>query len=92
MVKGSEMRGTFSEEAWVDITDTGTGVTYSGHYTVSGTHVFNQQDQVNTFTFSANLTGSDGSSIGGHEVTHFVLRADGSVQVDFDKPRLSCAG
>jgi len=91
-VNGDELRGTFSEEAWVYITDIGTGVVYTGHYVVSGTHVFNQQDQANTFVFSTNLKGSDGSSITGHEVTHFVLRPDGSVQVDFDKPRLSCSG
>ena len=91
-VKGDELHGTFSEEAWVDVTDTESGAVYTGHYVVSGTHVFNQQNQTNTFVFSANLNGSDGSSITGHEVTHFVLLPDGSVQVDFDKPRLSCSG
>lgn len=90
-VKDGDVRGTFTEEAWVDMTDTGTGVTYTGHYTVWGNHVLNQQNQINTFTFSSNFTGSDGSVITGHEVTHFVLRADGSVQISFDKARLSCA-
>jgi len=89
-VKDADIRGIFTEEAWVATTDTGTGVTYSGHFTVAGNYILNQPDQINTFTFSGNLTGSDGSVITGHEVTHFVLGADGRVQISFDKVRLSC--
>lgn len=91
-VNGEDLRGTFTEEAWVDVTDIGTGVAFTGHFVVSGTQVLGPRSQSNTFVFSGRLNGSDGSSITGHEVTHFVLRSDGSVQVDFDKTRLSCSG
>lgn len=92
-VKDDEVWATFTEEAWVDITDApenGPAITYTGHYTVWGNYNLNQQNQTSTFTFSAKLVGSDGSTITGHEVTQFVLRPDGTVQVDFDKARLTC--
>ena len=92
-VKDDEVWATFTEEAWVDVIDrpaSGPLISYSGHYTVWGNYNLNQQNQTSTFTFSAKLVGSDGTTITGHELTQFVLRPDGTVQVDFDKARLSC--
>lgn len=93
-VKDDEVWATFTEEAWVDLTDTSAGgpaITYSGHFTAWGNYNLNQQNQTSTFTFNAKLVGSDGSVITGHEVTQFVLGPDGTVRVDFDKALLSCA-
>jgi len=93
LVKGDDIQGTFTEEAWVNLVDTsatGAVVTYTGHYTVWGDFHLNQRSQTSTFTFSSDFVGSDGSTITGHEVTQFVMRADGTVQVSFDKPNLDC--
>jgi hypothetical protein len=91
--KGDELWATFTEEAWVDLIDTAPGgaqTTYTGHYTAWGNINLNEKNQTSTFTFSAKLAGSDGSTLTGHEVTQFVLRPDGTVAVSFDKASLSC--
>jgi len=93
-VHGDELWATFTEEAWATITDTPADgspvITYTGHYTAWGNYNLNQRNQTSTFTFNANLIGSDGSTLTAHQVTQFVLRPDGSVGVEFDKSTLTC--
>jgi hypothetical protein len=93
-VHGDELWATFTEEAWATITDTPVDgspeITYRGHYTAWGNYNLNQRNQTSTFTFSAKLAGSDGSTLTAHEVTQFVLRPDGTIGVAFDKATLTC--
>lgn len=59
--------------------------TYTGHFTVHfGTNV-NQQNRTKTQTFSVHATGSDGSKVTFHEVSHATLNANGTITVKFDK-------
>ncbi len=51
--------------------------TYTGHGTFWFGDSFNNQNQVNHFTNSLNLTGSDGSSVTYHENGHFSVSASG---------------
>lgn len=85
-----ELWATFTETGSVTATDDVTGVTYSGHATVWGNDNMNERNQNSAFTFTIRLTGSDGSSITGHETTAFVTNANGTVTVNFDKMSLTC--
>jgi hypothetical protein len=80
-----EAWGTFTETGKVVATDDGTGVTYSGHATAWGNFNLNKRNQNSEFTLTIQLAGSDGSSITVHETTVFVLNANGTVTVNFDK-------
>lgn len=85
-----------SDEVWSTFTETGkvtatfSGVTYTGHATAWGNFNLNEKNSNNTFTLSIRAYAPDGSSIVGHEVTHFALNANGVVTVDFDKPSWTC--
>jgi hypothetical protein len=81
---------TFTETGAVTATDDGTGVAYTGHATAWGNFNMNQQNANTSFTLNIHLTGSDGSAITAHENTTFVLNANGTVTVNFDKMNLSC--
>jgi hypothetical protein len=81
---------TFTEEDKATAVDEGTGVVYSGHDTVWGNENVNEQNQNTTFTYILHVTGSDGSSILYHEVTHFTMLPNGDVSISFDKPNLTC--
>jgi hypothetical protein len=85
-----ELWATFTETGSVVATDDGTGVTYTGHATVWGNDNMNERNQNSEFTLTIHLTGSDGSTITAHEVTVFVLNANGTVTVNFDKMNLTC--
>ena len=85
-----EVWATFTETGAVTATDDGTGVTYSGHATAWGNFNMNERNQNSEFTFSIHITGSDGSSITGHETTVFAMNANGQITVNFDKMKLSC--
>ncbi len=84
-------------EVWATFTETGkailidaNGVTFGGHFTAWGNFNLNERNTNNTFTLSFDLAGSDGSTITGHEVTHFALNANNQVTVDFDRMNLTC--
>ena len=85
-----ELWATFTETGSVTATDDGTGVTYSGHATAWGNFNMNERNQTSAFTLTIHLSGSDGSTITAHETTAFVLNANGTVTVNFDKMNLSC--
>lgn len=89
---------TASDEVWATFTETGsimgvddgTGATYSGKATAWGNFNMNEKNTNNEFTLTIHATGSDGSSITAHEVTVFVMNANGSVTASFDKASLTC--
>lgn len=85
-----EVWSTFTETGATEGTDVGTGVTYTGHATAWGNFNMNERNQTSAFTLTIHLTGTDGSSITGHETTVFTLNANGDVTVDFDKLNLTC--
>ncbi len=86
-----------SDEVWATFTETGkvsgtwSGVTYTGHATAWGNFNMNEQNSNSTFTLSIRVFAPDGSSIVGHEVTHFGLNANGVVTAAFDKPSWTCS-
>jgi hypothetical protein len=85
---------TNSDEFWetgkIVGTDDGTGATYTGHATAWGNFNLNEQNQNSAFTLTIHATGSDGTSITAHETTVFVMNANGTVTVNFDKFSLTC--
>lgn len=85
-----EVWATFTETGSISGTDDGTGVTYSGHATAWGNFNMNERNQNSAFTLTIHATGSDGSSITAHQTTAFVLNANGSVTVNFEKDSLTC--
>jgi hypothetical protein len=85
----TEVWATFTESGKVTLTDAN-AVTYSGHFTAWGNFNLNERNTNTTFTLSFRATGSDGSSLVGHEVTHFALNANGQVTVNFDRMSVSC--
>ncbi len=85
----TEVWATFTETGKVSITDAN-DVTYVGHFTAWGNLNLNERNTNDTFTLSFRAAGSDGSSLIGHEVTHFALNANGRVTVDFDRMSLDC--
>jgi hypothetical protein len=89
---------TNSDEVWATFTETGaivgtddiTNVTYSGHATAWGNFNMNERNGNSEFTLTVHATGSDGSSITGHETTVFATDANGNITVNFDKLNLTC--
>src|SRR5947208_14497411 len=85
------------DEVWATFTETGSvtvvwsGVTYSGHATAWGNFNLNEKNSNTTFTLTIRVSAADGSSVVGHEVTHFALNANGEIMVDFDKPSFTCS-
>jgi len=84
----TEFWGTFTEAFSFSFTDQ--GVTYTGRATVWGGFNQNEKNATNTFTFSIRGTGSDGSTVTGHETMHFGLDANGQVTATFDKMNFTC--
>ena len=90
---------TNSDEFWATITDTGkivgtddgTGAPYTGHATAWGNFNLNEKNSNTTFTLTIRVSAADGSSVVGHEVTHFALNANGEIVVNFDKPSFTCS-
>ena len=85
-----ELWATFTETGKIVGTDDGTGATYTGHATAWGNFNMNEQNQNSEFTLTIHATGSDGTSITAHETTVFVMNANGTVTVNFDKFSLTC--
>ena len=94
---------TNGDEFWVTGTDEGTvtftpdnpsGVSLSGHFAAWFGESFNDKNDVQHFTNTFNLKGSDGSHVVVHETAHLSTNANGVVTVNFDKNsmRASCAG
>lgn len=52
---------------------------YTGHVTIWGGFNQNNNTVNGTFTLNANLKGSDGSKVSIHEVDHFNVRPDGTI-------------
>ena len=87
---GDEVWATFTETGKIVGTDDGTGATYTGHATAWGNFNLNEKNQNSEFTLTIHATGSDGTSITAHETTVFVMNANGTVTVNFDKFSLTC--
>ena len=85
-----EVWSTFTETGATEGTDVGTGVSYTGHATAWGNFNMNERNQTSAFTLTIHLTGTDGSSISGHETTVFTLNANGDPTVNFDRMNLTC--
>jgi hypothetical protein len=56
---------------------------YTGHFTIWGGFNANGTTVNGTFTFNVRLVGSDGSTVTNHQVDHFNVRPDGSVNEFF---------
>jgi len=86
-----------SDEVWATFTEAGkvtvtwSGVTYTGHATAWGNFNLNERNSNTTFTLTLRVFAPDGSSVVGHEVTHFALNANGVITVNFDKPSWTCS-
>jgi len=88
--------GSFHEHT--ALTDTFTFVpddpsqpTYTGKSTFWAGDNLNPQNNFNTtFTSIFVVKGTDGSKISGTEVGHVTQQPDGTVTVEFDRPRLRC--
>src|SRR5438552_15911839 len=85
---------TTGDEFWVTGTDEGTatfipdnpsGVSASGHFASWFGESFNNKNDVQHFTNTFNLRGSDGSRLVAHETAHLSTNAAGVVTVIFDK-------
>jgi ABC-type oligopeptide transport system substrate-binding subunit len=85
---GDEVWATFTETGKVTVT--WDGVTYTGHATAWGNFNMNEKNSNSTFTLNLRVFAADGSSVVGHEVTHFGLNANGVVTASFDKLSFSC--
>ena len=90
---------TNGDEFWVTGTDEGTatftpddpnGVSASGHFVDWFGESFNNQNDVQHFTNTFNLMGTDGSHLVAHETAHLSTNASGVVTVFFDKMNLTC--
>ena len=80
-----EFWATFTETGKIVGTDVGTGVTYTGRATAWGNFNMNERNQNHEFTLTLRATGTDGSSFTVHQTTVFVMNANGTVTVNFDK-------
>ena len=60
------------------------------HATAWGNFNMNQRNTNNAFTLTIHATGSDGSTISAHDTAVFVMNANGTVTVNFDKFNLIC--
>lgn len=85
---GDEVWATFTETGKVTVT--WAGVTYTGHATAWGNFNMNEKNSNSTFTLTIRVFAADGSSVTGHEVTHFGLNANGQVTANFDKVSFTC--
>jgi hypothetical protein len=85
---GDEVWATFTETGKVSVT--WDGVTYSGHATAWGNFNLNEQNSNTTFTLTVRVFAPDGSSVVGHDVSHFTLNANGQITVNFDKMNFTC--
>src|SRR5881396_4412093 len=92
---------TNGDEFWVTGTAEGTatftpddpnGVSASGHFAAWFGESFNEKNDVQHFTNTFHLTGSDGMRFVVHETAHLSTNAAGVVTVNFDKmsSNLSC--
>ena len=90
---------TSGPEFWFTGTDEGTvafapddpnGVSASGHYAEWFGESFNNKNDVQHFTSTFRLKGTDGSLIVVHEVAHFSINANGVITVNFDNPSVHC--
>jgi len=86
-------------EFWLTGTDEGVatftpddpqGVTASGHFTEWFGESFNNRNDVQHFTSTFSLRGSDGSHISVQETAHFSINANGAMTVNFDKVGVHC--
>lgn len=84
------LAATFAETGAILGTDDGNGVTYSGHATAWGNFNMNERNTNNAFTLTIHAAGSDGSSNTAHDTAVFVMNADGTVTVNFDKFSMAC--
>ena len=78
----------FSEEGRATATDSVTGVTYAGHFSVTGGENMNARSDATTLVQTNRIVGSDGSVLTVHEVMHVTTDASGAVTVSFDRPRI----
>jgi hypothetical protein len=85
---GDEVWATFTETGKVTVT--WDGVTYTGHATAWGNFNMNEKNSNSTFTLTVRVFAPDGSSVVGHEVSHFALNANGVITVNFDKISFTC--
>jgi hypothetical protein len=85
----TELWATFTETGKLTLTDAN-NVTYTGHFTAWGNFNLNERNTNNTFTLTFRASGSDGSSLIVHEVSHFALNANGQVTVSLDRLSLDC--
>jgi len=85
---GDEVWATFTETGKVSVT--WDGVTYTGHATAWGNFNLNEKNTNDTFTLTIRVFAPDGSSVVGHEVTHFGTNANGVVTADFDNMSFTC--
>jgi hypothetical protein len=92
---------TNGDEFWVTGTDEGTvtftpddpsGVSASGHFAAWFGESLNEKNDVQHFTNTFNLRGTDGSHIVVHETAHLSTNAAGVVTVNLDKLSVSCGG
>ena len=90
---------TTGPEFWMTGTDEGAatftpddpqGVTASGHFTEWFGESFNNKNDVQHFTSSFRLKGSDGSQVVVQETAHFSINANGVITVTFDKVGVHC--
>ena len=90
---------TNGDEFWVTGTAEGTAtftpddpsdVSATGHFADWFGESFNNKNDVQHFTNTVNLQGSDGSHIVDHETAHLSTNAAGFVTVIFDRETLTC--
>jgi hypothetical protein len=72
--------------------DNPSGVSASGHFAAWFGESFNEKNDIQYFTNTFNLRGSDASHLVAHETAHLSTNAAGVVTVNFDKMSVSCAG
>jgi hypothetical protein len=90
---------TTDDEFWATGTDEGTatftpdnpnGVSASGHFTAWFGESSNNKNDVQHDTNTFHLTGTDGSRLTAHEVSHLSTNANGVVTVNFDNMTFNC--
>jgi hypothetical protein len=78
-------------ETFTFVPDDPSQPTYTGKSTFWAGDNLNPQNNFNTtFTSIFVVKGTDGSKISGTEVGHVTQQPDGTVTVEFDRPRLRC--
>jgi hypothetical protein len=90
---------TVSDEFWVTGTAEGTatftpddpnGVSATGHFVDWFGESFNEKNDVQHFTQTFNLQGTDGSRLVAHETAHLSTNGSGDLTVSFDKMNVTC--